>query len=833
MTYSPFFTVIVPTYNQACYLGAALDSLLAQTDPDWEAVIVNDGSTDATPEVLKAYGKRDARIRVHHKENGGVASALNVGLEHARGQWICWLSSDDLFESTKLELHRNSIIGTPECRFFFSHFRYLHDTTGLITDPPLWRDIPDQRWQVLEMLRGTFIHGNSICINREAWLRVGRFDENLRQGQDYDMWLRLLARYPATFIPERTCITRWHAAQTTNYFPEACFFDSAKAAINFLNHHRFAELVPLVDLDDPEPALAALRKALEIAQIADSLFLYSLGPHPALLLRILEWVWSKTDNDFACKARRTVRNRANEISKKCEGTAFGFLWKAASVATRLPQNTFAYESVSPAEVAEHHYWDLEARGDAGAETLHRYLGRVETGHLRPDVSLPDGEVKEVIFVNQPAMTLGNAGVYGTLRVTLERAKYLVRSGVKVVIVAVSDNGLSMCEGVLVVGAKNEESLLQALGLWGPADTVIGISRADFLMKVRARRVVVYQHNPGGVSLYPVDTVLRKVLNRPRVPVICVSHFSRECLVEAGVSADRVHVVSNGVHVARSSSEGFEADCARPAHSLIFAGHIVDYKGIDIALRAFAVLKARFPDASFDAYGQYLTWGGRPKGWRSDREHVLAADWLDENGFLVWNAIERELPGFHYHGEVPQQELGQAFRTHSLLIMPSRITETFGLVSLEAQAGGCIPVLPRQGGFPETMREGITGYLYSTNTPEALAAEITELWDKNLPAEGQRVEAQAWVGKAFSWEKSGKEFLRVIEAIPASRRSRYYKWLRCLDAVYWRWTMVRAYYDFLRRTGPFRHALGLRKETIGRLMYWNSNATRSQARARRR
>jgi glycosyltransferase involved in cell wall biosynthesis len=823
MTQKPFFTVIVPTYNQTSYLGPALDSLLAQTDPDWEAVIVNDGSTDATPEVLKAYGKRDARIRVHHKENGGVASALNVGLDHAKGHWICWLSSDDLFESTKLEQHRKSIITAPECRFFFSHFRYLHETTGLITDPPLWRDIPDQRWQVLEMLRGTFIHGNSICINREAWLRVGRFDENLRQGQDYDMWLRLVARYPATFIPERTCITRWHAAQTTNYFPEAGFFDSTKAAINFLNQHRFAELVPLVDLDDPELALAALERALEIAQTADSPFLYSLGPHPALLLRILEWVWNRTDNDFAAVARRVVRNRANWVSKKYEGTTLGFLWKGASVATRLPQNNFAYESVSPMEVAERYYWDLEAHGDARAEKLHRYLDRVEKGRLRSDVSSTIGEVKEVIFVNQPGMTIGNSGVYGTLRVTLERAKYLIRSGVKVVIVAMSDNGLSMCEGVLVVGVKNEDSLLQALGLWGPADTVVGISRADFLMKVRAKRVVVYHHNASAVPWFPVDTVLSKVFNRPRVPVICVSHFSEDCLVGFGVSADMVHVVSNGVHVGRFC---FKADCARPAHSLIFAGHMVDYKGIDIALRAFAVLKARFPDASFDAYGKYFTWRGRPIGWSADKEHVFTAGWLDENGFLVWNAIERELPGFHYRGEVPHQELARAFRTHSLLIMPSRIAETFGLVSLEAQAGGCIPVLPRQGGFPETIREGITGYLYDTNTPEGLAAKITELWDQNLPAEGQRVEAQAWVCEAFSWEKSGKEFLRVIEAIPISKRSHYSKWLLCLDAAYWRWTITRIYYGLLRRTGPFRHALGLRKETIRRLMRWNSNATRS-------
>ena len=173
MADNPFFTIIVPTYNQARYLGAALDSLLTQTDPDWEAIVVNDGSTDTTAEVLKEYTRSDRRIRGFSKQNGGVASALNIGLKHATGQWLCWLSSDDLFEKNKLQVHRQAIGANPKCQFFFSHFRYLQESTGEITDPPLWREIPESKWQVLEALRTSYIHGNSICVNRDAWLVVG------------------------------------------------------------------------------------------------------------------------------------------------------------------------------------------------------------------------------------------------------------------------------------------------------------------------------------------------------------------------------------------------------------------------------------------------------------------------------------------------------------------------------------------------------------------------------------------------------------------------------------------------------------------------------------
>src|SRR5436309_795558 len=102
----PFFSVLVPTYNQAHYVGQALDSLIGQSDPDWEAIVVNDGSTDGTAGILEAHRATDPRIRVIHKQNGGTGSALNEGLRHARGEWICWLSSDDLFHPRKLEIHR-------------------------------------------------------------------------------------------------------------------------------------------------------------------------------------------------------------------------------------------------------------------------------------------------------------------------------------------------------------------------------------------------------------------------------------------------------------------------------------------------------------------------------------------------------------------------------------------------------------------------------------------------------------------------------------------------------------------------------------------------------
>ena len=99
----PRVSVVVPTFNQAAYLPLALDSILQQTYGRWEAVVVNDGSTDDTAAIADDYSRRDSRFRVIHKGNGGISSALNSGLAEASGDYFCWLSSDDMYLPGKLE----------------------------------------------------------------------------------------------------------------------------------------------------------------------------------------------------------------------------------------------------------------------------------------------------------------------------------------------------------------------------------------------------------------------------------------------------------------------------------------------------------------------------------------------------------------------------------------------------------------------------------------------------------------------------------------------------------------------------------------------------------
>lgn len=367
----PFATIIIPTYNQAHFLGAALDSVLAQTDTDWEAVVVNDGSTDDTASVLSRYATSDERIRQIHQVNGGVGAALNQGLAAARGEWIHWLSSDDLFEPDKLAINRRWIGLNPHADFFYSLFKLLRHSSGVLEERDLWGPRPVPNLEVLGLLYRNFVNGISICVRRERWETVGVFAADLRYGQDYDMWLRLLVALKPCFIPERTVISRNHEAQGSEQFPAACYYDSARAALRLLNGHSFRELVPWANLEQPDEASAAFEQAMATAADPTS-FLYRLGPNPALAGRLLEWLSQAGTSEPMKALGARFRQRAAALAVAHADNDFGKLWATLSYAAAVDTDPCPGPTDSAA-LAVQRLARLSAAGAEEASDLARYV----------------------------------------------------------------------------------------------------------------------------------------------------------------------------------------------------------------------------------------------------------------------------------------------------------------------------------------------------------------------------------------------------------------------------------------------------------------------------
>jgi glycosyltransferase involved in cell wall biosynthesis len=209
---TPRVSAVIPVYNQQePFLREAIESVLAQTDRDFELIVVDDGSTNATPDVIASYGNR---LRGFRKPNGGVSSALNLAIRESRGEWIAWLSSDDLWEPNKLARQLGGLREKPSVGLVYSD-ALLIDSDGRVVGRRSFPPPPTKRRRLMSLVRGCYVNGCSTLVRREVFDDVGPFDERDRLTPDYDMWLRIAERYEFLHIPEPLVRYRVHPGQTS------------------------------------------------------------------------------------------------------------------------------------------------------------------------------------------------------------------------------------------------------------------------------------------------------------------------------------------------------------------------------------------------------------------------------------------------------------------------------------------------------------------------------------------------------------------------------------------------------------------------------------------
>ncbi|MBO5127919.1 MAG: glycosyltransferase [Clostridia bacterium] len=227
--YNPKISIVIPAYNASNYLAEAIDSALAQTYPNVEIIVVNDGSKDggATERIALSYGDK---IRYFYKENGGSSSALNMGIANMTGEWFSWLSHDDLYMPDKLEKqieYMYSLACEKEelsKHIFFSASELIDSQGKIIRACNLKKanqlaatvnSIPHNGYLITEPTVYTF-HGCSCLIHKSVFENVGCFDEKLRLLNDIDMWFRIYsAEYKIHYIPEPLVKGRVHTKQVS------------------------------------------------------------------------------------------------------------------------------------------------------------------------------------------------------------------------------------------------------------------------------------------------------------------------------------------------------------------------------------------------------------------------------------------------------------------------------------------------------------------------------------------------------------------------------------------------------------------------------------------
>lgn len=203
----PFFSIVLPTYNRAHLIGKPIGSVLAQTFTSWELVVVDDGSTDNTRQVVESFP--DTRIKYVFQKNQERSTARNKGVQHAVGQYICFLDSDDYFLPERLQhLHDYLSVQKFPIAFYYTSKMIEHPDGGreVVDEMPVLENVYDQ-------IIISVIHSQQVCAHRDVF-RKHQFNPRFRISEDTELWLRIADDFKIEPLCQPTIVVVEHPERT-------------------------------------------------------------------------------------------------------------------------------------------------------------------------------------------------------------------------------------------------------------------------------------------------------------------------------------------------------------------------------------------------------------------------------------------------------------------------------------------------------------------------------------------------------------------------------------------------------------------------------------------
>jgi len=214
--YLPLVSIVTPSFNQARYLEATIQSVLAQNYPRLEYIIVDGGSTDGSVDILKKYAEKLAWW-VSEKDRGQT-DALNKGFAHARGDILAWLNSDDTYEPGAVAAAVKLLQPDPQIGLLYGDANYINEAGQVIGKFPAAQTD-------LHRLRDGYVHipQQSAFFRANLWREVGPLDPTFYFAMDYDLWVRLAARSQVKYVPQLWANFRLHHAGKTIAADDRCW----------------------------------------------------------------------------------------------------------------------------------------------------------------------------------------------------------------------------------------------------------------------------------------------------------------------------------------------------------------------------------------------------------------------------------------------------------------------------------------------------------------------------------------------------------------------------------------------------------------------------------
>ncbi len=219
----PHISIVLPTFNGARYLAESVQSVIAQTLTGWELIIVDDCSTDETPDIIARFERQDPRIRgIRHETNRKLPAALNTGFAASSGSYLTWTSDDNRYRPQALQTLSAYLDGQPDVGLVYAAMALI-DENGAGTGTAGLRP-PEDLWQATCV-------GACFLYRRQVMETVGPYAENLFCAEDYDYWLRISSRFKMHALSEVLYDYRHHAQSLTGQNQPAHIHDKANTAL--------------------------------------------------------------------------------------------------------------------------------------------------------------------------------------------------------------------------------------------------------------------------------------------------------------------------------------------------------------------------------------------------------------------------------------------------------------------------------------------------------------------------------------------------------------------------------------------------------------------------
>lgn len=213
-------SVVIPVFNAKKFISETIESVVAQTYPHWELVVVDDGSTDGTSEILKKYKKMlSTKMRIITQKNCGVSIARNRGIAISKGEYIAFLDHDDLWLPEKLEIQTKILDSDKSLGMVYCDSYVIDEKSNIKEDSViqsiLSRNIPLQRrfrgWIFDELFYVNYISLETAVIRKKVLKNTGMFNPDYKIAEDYDLFLKIAKKYPVDFVEKRLAKFRAHA----------------------------------------------------------------------------------------------------------------------------------------------------------------------------------------------------------------------------------------------------------------------------------------------------------------------------------------------------------------------------------------------------------------------------------------------------------------------------------------------------------------------------------------------------------------------------------------------------------------------------------------------